>query len=111
MSAASREPFLCAAQITRQDRYDDDCQEAHGSPPRSQHGRELQAPGHDRANLTAEIASAISYQLSGKNLVRKAAFGCPAERSSAALTKRTDAELHQTHQRIKPATGKRSQGV
>src|SRR5438874_661981 len=79
MSAASREPFLCAAQITRQDRYDDDCQEAHGSPPRSQHGRELQAPGHDRANLTAEIASAISYQLSGKNLVRKAAFGRPSE--------------------------------
>src|SRR5205085_11812945 len=62
MSAASREPFLCAAQITGQDRYDDDCQEAHGSPPRSQHGRELQAPGHDRANLTAEIESAISYQ-------------------------------------------------
>src|ERR1039458_6176492 len=64
MPAASRESFLRVAQAARQDRHHDPGQEAHRSPPRPQHGGELQAPGDDRSNAAAEIA--VSYQLSAK---------------------------------------------
>ena len=57
MPAASREPFLRAAQTAGQDRHHDAGEEADRSPARSQHGRELQAPGDDRANNATEVTA------------------------------------------------------
>src|SRR6476660_6549640 len=62
MPAASGEPVLRAAETARQNRHYDVGQEAHRSPTRSEHGRELQTPGYDRADTAAKIA--VSFQLS-----------------------------------------------
>src|SRR5580692_7188328 len=56
MPAAPRKSFLRSAQTAGQDRHYDHREEADCSEARPQHGRKLQAPGHDRANAAAEIA-------------------------------------------------------
>src|ERR1043165_2290344 len=57
MPTASRKSFLRAAQTAGQNRHHDLSEEAHRSPPRSQHGRELQAPSDDRPNSAAQMTA------------------------------------------------------
>jgi len=49
--------FLRAAQAAGQNRYHDAGEKAHGSAPRSEHDRELQASGYDCADRAAEISN------------------------------------------------------
>src|SRR4029077_586878 len=56
LSAPPGKSFLRAAETAGQDRHHDAGQEADRSSLAGRHGRELQAPGDDRADAAAEIA-------------------------------------------------------